>query len=186
MPTFFEIIKETLDRGYKEIEGKDKDDKIKARLDELSERFNNVLAKGGPDYEDSVTRFAYVFRYATAHADYLDSIIGWSPELRAALKQKRVTISCIGGGPGSDVLGFLKFLLLQKQKPQLTYFILDKEPAWGETWADLDAIVSEELNTSRNYFPVDVTEPASYEKYGRIYQSDIFYNAVLLIGDISI
>jgi hypothetical protein len=61
MPTFFEIIKETLDQGYEEIEGGDKDKRIRQCLDQLSDRFNQVLAKGGPGYEDSVTRFAYVF-----------------------------------------------------------------------------------------------------------------------------
>lgn len=56
----------------------------------------------------------------------------------------------------------------------MTYFILDKQPAWGETWADLDAIASAELKTSRNYFPLDVTEAKSYEKLKRPFKSDIF------------
>src|SRR5580704_8032960 len=174
MPTFFEIIKETLDLGYNDIDDEDKVDKIKTCLDTLQERYSNVLAQGGPSYKDATTRFAYVFRYSTAHADYLNTIIDYCPELREALKEDRVNISCIGGGPGSDVLGFLKFLLREKQKPQLTYFILDKEVAWGETWADLDAIVSDELKTSRNYFPFDVTEPKSYEDFSRVFKSQIF------------
>lgn len=174
MPTFFEIIKQTLDRAYEDIDDDDKVARINECLDELQIRYNDVLAKGGPSYKDSTTRFAYVFRYSTAHADYLNSILNFCPELRKALKAHRVNISCLGGGPGSDVLGFLKFLLDQDEKPQLTYFILDKEPAWGETWADLDAIVSDELKTSRNYFPFDVTDPDSYEDFSRPFKSDIF------------
>jgi hypothetical protein len=174
VPTYFEIVCQTLDIGYEDIETTDRDSKITERLQELSDTYGNVLATGGPSYDDNLTRFAYVFKYATAHADYLNTIIGRSPELCEALTKKRVDISCIGGGPGSDVLGFLKFLLSQNEKPQVTYFILDKEPAWGETWADLDAIVSEELKTSRNYFPLDVTEPESYEKLKRPFKSDIF------------
>jgi hypothetical protein len=174
MPTFFEIIKQTLDTEYGAIEGADKDKRIAECLEALTASYNNVLVQGGPSYEDGLTRFAYVFRYATAHADYLNTIIDSSLELKAALTGARVDISCIGGGPGSDVLGFLKFLLKQKKKPQITYFILDKEPAWGETWADLDANVSAELSTSRNYFPLDVTKSDSYTKYTRPFKSNIF------------
>jgi hypothetical protein len=174
MPTYFEIVCQTLDLGYEDIEDKDRDAKITRCLQQLTDTYGNVLAKGGPSYEDNVTRFAYVFRYSTAHADYLNTVISWSPELQAALTRERVDISCIGGGPGSDVLGFLKFVLSQEAKPQLTYFIMDKEAAWGETWADLDAIVSAELKTSRTYFPMDVTDANSYEKLKRPFKSDIF------------
>lgn len=174
MPTFFEIVKETLDLEYGEIADKDKDDKISKCLDTLSGRFKDVLNKGGPSYKDSLTRFAYVFKYTTAHADYLNSIIGWSPELRKILKQEKVNIACIGGGPGSDVLGFLKYLLTQKDKPQLAYVILDKELAWNNTWANLDATVSAELKTSRTYLPLDVTDSNSYDDADRAYKSDIF------------
>jgi hypothetical protein len=70
--------------------------------------------------------------FVTAHAAYHNSIIGLSSQLRAILTQERVDIPCIDGGPGSDILGFLKFLLSQTEKPQLTFFILDKEPVWCE------------------------------------------------------
>src|SRR5262245_57541363 len=75
---------------------------------------------------------------------------------------------------GSDVLGFVKFLLSQEKKPQMTYFILDRETAWADTWADLDAIVSAEMKTSRIYCSIDVTDPKSYEKFTRPFKSDIF------------
>lgn len=181
MPTFFEIVRQTLDLEYGEIEGADKDEKITKCLEALSSRFNDVLNKGGPSYEDSLTRFAYVFKYTTAHADYLNTIIDWSPEIRTVLKQDRVNISCVGGGPGSDVLGFLKYLLSQKAKPHLTYFILDKEVAWSDTWASLDETVSEELKTSRNFLSLDVTDAGTYERLLKAYKSDIFTNAIFFV-----
>jgi hypothetical protein len=39
MPTFFEIIKETLDLGYDDIDDKDKVGKINKCLDALQERY---------------------------------------------------------------------------------------------------------------------------------------------------
>ena len=133
MPTYFEIVKAALDDAYSEFEGDEKavDQAINNRLKELSDRYRDVLNQGGPDYADAATRFAYLFRYASAHADYLSSIIYASNAIQNALKLDRVHISCIGGGPGSDVLRFLKFVLAQEKRPQLTYFIIDKETAWA-------------------------------------------------------
>jgi hypothetical protein len=75
VPTYFEIVSPTLDIAYGAIEGKNKDARIDARLQALTNTYRNVLTKGGPDYEDSVSRLAYVFKYATAHVDYLNTII---------------------------------------------------------------------------------------------------------------
>jgi Putative SAM-dependent methyltransferase len=117
---------------------------------------------------------AYVFKYASAHADYLDGIIQKSNALREVLGRDKVSITCIGGGPGSDVLGFLKFLLERGDSPHIKYFILDKEPAWAETWSDLDDIVTGDLRPSRQFQHFDVTDPSTYEKFNRVFESDIF------------
>jgi hypothetical protein len=47
MATFFEIVRQTLDRGYADIKG-ERDEKIKARLVELANGFSGVLTRGGP------------------------------------------------------------------------------------------------------------------------------------------
>jgi hypothetical protein len=63
MTTFFEIVCQTLDRAYDDIKDERADEKIKARMKELSVGFRTaVLTEGGPDYGDSITRFAYVFK----------------------------------------------------------------------------------------------------------------------------
>jgi len=174
MPTYFEIVGETLDRSYGDIESPEKDKLITGRLAELSAQYAKLLVAGGPSYADEITRFSYVFRYSTAHADYLHQIVGYCPELRKALVGDTVTVSCIGGGPGSDVLGLLKHFLASKKSQKIIFFILDKEPAWGETWADLDVIVSQELTTSRTYLPIDVTKPESYESFVKPFRANVF------------
>jgi hypothetical protein len=172
-PTFFEIVRQTLDRGYADIEG-ERDERIKARLVELDKGFESVLIRGGPDYADPVTRFAYVYKYTPAHADYLDRMIQQSTAVQQVLNRDKVSITCIGGGPGSDVLGFLKFLLERGDSPHITYFILDKEPAWGDTWSDLDDIVTGSLRPSRVFRNFDITKPTTYANFRRVFESDIF------------
>jgi hypothetical protein len=175
MTTFFEIIKRVLDTAYEEIEDSKKDELIKKRLDTLSAHYGDVLSKGGPSYTDEITRFGYVFRYATAHAEFLNGAFNWSPDLRKALDKELVYVTCVGGGPGSDVLGFVKFLLsMEDNRPKLTFYVLDKEGAWADTWGDLDAIVSEEITTSRNFLTIDVTKAETYEKHRKAFNSDVF------------
>lgn len=175
MATFFEMIKRVLDREYAQLGGAGKDDAIKKRLEELSEHYSDVLGKGGPSYADEITRFAYVFRYTTAHAEYLNQAFSWASDLCNAVERSDVSVTCIGGGPGSDVLGFVKFLLAKEgDKPQLTFSILDKEQLWADTWAGLDPIVSEEIKTSRTFLNIDVTQPNSYAGHKKPFQANVF------------
>jgi hypothetical protein len=174
MPSFFEMVAKVLDRAYDELDDPKKDDLIAKGLDDLSSHYANVLTNGGPSYVSDVVRFGYVFRYATAHADYLNQAMAFSPDLRRGLDCTHVNITCIGGGPGSDVLGFVKYLLKQESRPKVTYWVLDKEQSWVDTWGDLDAIASDEIMTSRNFLAVDVTNKGSYEGYKKPFQADIF------------
>jgi hypothetical protein len=104
----------------------------------------------------------------------LHQVVNYSRHLRAALGEDTVTVSCVGGGPGSDVLGLLKYFLANKKPQKIIFFILDKEAAWGETWADLDATVSQELKTSRTYLPIDVTNPSSYKNFVKPFRANVF------------
>ena len=174
-PTFFEIVRQTLDRSYADIGDDRRDEKIKTRMVELRDGFRRgLLARGGPDYSDAITRFAYVYKYASAHADYLDGIVKSSSSLQEVLSREKVSITCIGGGPGSDALGFLKFFLERGDSPHIKYFILDREPAWGDTWADLDDVVTGSLRFSIDYRNFDVTKPSTYASFQRVFESDIF------------
>jgi hypothetical protein len=47
MPTYFEIVGETLDRSYADIESPKKDELISTRLDELSAQYAKLFAEGG-------------------------------------------------------------------------------------------------------------------------------------------
>lgn len=48
--------------------------------------------------------------------------------------QKTISVCCLGGGPGSDIFGLLRFLDSMDTKPILQASIYDRESLWGETW----------------------------------------------------
>jgi hypothetical protein len=174
MPTYFQVVKQVLDQLYGELALKDRDDKVKGALNALSQQYRNVLEDGGPNYSDDYTKFAYIYRYTTAHANFLSKIISQSPTIQSLLKGDRLVVSCVGGGPGSDVLGFVKYLLTADPKPHVTYFLLDKDQSWGDAWWNLDEIVGSDLRTSSNFVALDVTEKESWRKSKAYLKADIF------------
>jgi hypothetical protein len=157
MPTYFQVVKQVLDGLYEDLPTGSRDQSIIVGLENLSKKYNTVLERGGPDYGPAEAKFAYIFRYTTAHADFLDGVIRLSDEIKALATRKNLIVSCIGGGPGSDILGFVKYLLPIDPKPHLTFFLLDKDQSWSDAWWNLDVILGSDLRTSSHFIPVDVT-----------------------------
>ena len=146
--TIFELVKLGLDELYeegKEEYGGSLDAEINKRMLYLTDSYNNL---GNPNrervnYKDPATRFAYVYKYVSAHADFLVQVMQL---LRSALASNVFTsgnarISCVGGGPGSDIIAVLQYLIghVTDSPPvdTVTCYLLDREQAWADTWADL-------------------------------------------------
>ena len=172
----FKLVKSVLDEQYGAIPGKkaDKDAEIREGLDYLGEcyaRLGNDECK--IDYANPVIRFAYIYRYVTAHADYVCSLID-SSVLKKLFNEKKLNISCIGGGPGSDLVGVLKYVEKAGKKPALRFTLLDKEATWSESWCDVDEKLSTSLHTNVNFQPFDVTDEKSWKPHRKYLNSDLF------------
>src|SRR2546421_1258589 len=143
----FELIKSVLDELYARIPGEEaeKDAAIKEKLASLSRGYK-ALAKGVVnDYADDTTRFAYIYKYVTSHANIVFSAIEDSAELSALFDKEKVNVTCIGGGPGSDFLGVLKYVIRHHKNPHLRCALLDKEEAWVDCWNDVDEKLSSDM-----------------------------------------
>lgn len=174
-----QFIKQVLDEAYAGIPGDEstKDASIKSELSGLSFAYTKLGDENSPaiDYSNPLKRFAYIFRYTIAHADYIRQIISGSPTLGKKLLAETCEVACLGGGPGSDFLGILKYMIRQGvQSKSLTCYIFDKERAWGDSWSD----VARTLDAPFKIFPVfqqlDVTEKSSWVSYEKFLRSDIF------------
>jgi hypothetical protein len=102
-------------------------------------------------------------------------IIERSDELEAVFDEKDVHIACLGGGPGSDFLGILKYLLRTKKKTEVTCYLLDRERAWNDSWSDVARLMTAE---AARFFPsfaqMDAADPATYRSYRRLKKCDLF------------
>lgn len=182
--TIFELVKIALDTLYEEGKKRHKgklDAEIKRQIEYLSSSYLqlNQSDRKPIDYKDPSTRFAYVYKYVASHGDYVVQVL---EALRSELdgpifKSENIRVSCIGGGPGSDIIAVLKYLDEQKKSEKVkkvTCYLLDREQAWADTWTELDDSLKIDIHLHANFQPLDVTEPASWEQQRKFLQADLF------------
>ena len=173
----FPLVKTVLDEVYEQVPGQtdaEKDKRIEAALEVLHDQYTQLLTGVHIDYSDSAIRFAYIYRYVTSHANIVYQRILSSPELQKIFDATKVTVACIGGGPGSDFLGILKFTIQQGKISALKCFLFDREAAWGESWSDVDDKLGTELRVSTYFQQFDVTKPDTWQIHTKYLQADLF------------
>lgn len=129
-----------------------------------------------PSYSDPATRLAYIYKYTTCHADIVCSSIRSYKELTRLFEGDGwLKVTCIGGGPGSDLLGVLKYALIAKKVKSIKCYLLDKESAWGDTWSDVEEHTDDlPFRLSTHFQALDVTEPATWSPQTRYLSADLF------------
>ena len=156
----FELVQRVLEDTYASIPG-DEDQRtqlVEEALAALSTRYHGELdVVGGLDFDNPVTRFAYVCCYLPAHAHWIYELVQWSRAAQACLARSKVRIACIGGGPGSDLLGILKYLGYRGSSPPALFCeIVDGSLEWKQTWSDLAFLMKwpPRLNTDFVVHPI--------------------------------
>lgn len=182
--TIFQLVKIALDTLYAEavaLYGIEADAKIAEQIPYLSESYGKLnLANRKPvSYKDPATRFAYVYKYVASHGDYVVQVLN---ALRMKLKgpiftSESIRVSCVGGGPGSDIIAVLKYLDEWKDAEKVkrvTCYLLDKEQAWADTWTEIDDSLKTDLLLHANFQPLDVANPESWAQQKKFLQADLF------------
>ncbi|WP_437784498.1 hypothetical protein [Sorangium sp. So ce1097] len=171
----FDLVNEVLEETYQEIPGTEaaKDTAIKDALETMSRKYGNLKFGGGPDYASPVVRFGYIFRYVTCHSNLIPDRISLCPDLAELFERDKVSVTCLGGGPGSDVVGILSYLLSHGKNPAILFYICDRERHWMDSWGDLGMKVGTFLPMSAPYLEHDAMKPGTWTptKYLR---SDLF------------
>lgn len=182
--TLFQLVKITLDSLYEEAlqeYGDRTDEEITSRFKYLAQSYVELAKQERQpiDYQDPATRFAYVYKYVASHGDYVVKILKIARnKLGMIFKDGKVRVSCIGGGPGSDIIAVLKFLSDFKGKEpveKIVCYLLDKEQAWADTWTELDdKLEIDHIKLSVNFQALDVTDPDSWASQKKFLDADVF------------
>ena len=172
----FQLIKTVLDEAYQEIPGSDaeKDAAVKEQLEALSDEYTQLKIKGSLDYSDPARRFAYIYCYTTCHANLVYKAICSCDELGKVFDAQQLKIACVGGGPGSDFLGLLKYCLRREKQPRIKCQILDRDVAWSESWSDVDDKIGAALPISTSQHPLDVADESKWRTFKKHFDSDFF------------
>lgn len=116
------------------------------------------------DYSDLATQTGYVFMYAAGHADLLKQVMERCGQ--SLLAKDEITITSLGGGPGSDLFAVTEFLrdLPPDNRPQkIHYRVLDKQPNWHGILQAVAALQVGTVEIDLTFQPVDVTIPAQWQ-----------------------
>ena len=164
---------------YENVPG-ERDALIVHALKCLHERYEDPTKPGQAlDFADPAIQFAYVFTYLACHACLVSRIVQRSGALQKLFRDGPPIVTSIGGGPGSDVIGVLKYLECEEAclfppVRALDYFILDEE----EAWLDVREYIWDELNTtvlqSSQHYTFDVREPGDYPKRRDYCEANLF------------
>lgn len=120
-----------------------KDDTLKKAANDVAKSYiQKSLQKGSTflDYNNPSNRCAYLYKFATAHtglaAKYFQKLIKKKEVLNILNSKKQIRICCLGGGPGTDVVGIFKAMAnipsLHKKVVQVT--VLDICGGWRNSF----------------------------------------------------
>ena len=150
--------------------------KVKEKLAALSYYWQWHKSKTEPlDFSDPDQRKAYVYRYLLCNMKLTYCVLDDCKELGETLSQpvtddvgmrRKFKVACIGGGPGSDMLGVILYLqqsLGGEFMPQyLSIKNYDKCSLWDATWS---AVLEETIGGMHTSFTeMDVTSKAALEQ----------------------
>jgi len=174
----FQLIRKVLDEIYNnDLEGTEaeKDQAICEKLEKITDEYKNFQKGVNIDFTNPVSRFAYILKYVSCHADFVCKILKMS--FRSAyFKKPNLIISCIGGGPGSDLLGILKYMegLPLPTGSKTFCHLIDKEMLWSECWGDVYQLLDQTCDFSVTYLPLDVTDEKSWRPAKKYLKADVF------------
>ena len=128
------------------------------------------------DYSDAATQAAYVFTYLGANADLVyQTLCGARSEATNLLSQSEPKIACMGGGPGSDLLGLVKFAERLITPPDgLVIEVLDHWLEWWDMWGHTLATLPSTIGFHANIRIMNYRRSGAWVENGEFIISDIF------------
>lgn len=117
------------------------------------------------DYSRLSAQTAYLFRYVIGHAEFIAEILS---RVRAEVGEPlfeagELNIGSLGGGPGSELLGLLKYLSSPGSGEGITNIkctIFDKESDWQHVAEALAEAVDTEIGIELSFETLDVCDGA--------------------------
>ncbi len=179
----FDIIKNVLNSLWENLDGTDEEKgaKIKAAQDNLRKNYLRIENSEIINYDDPATQFAYIFTYTSAHGDFLYQLLNKISHIHDFDFEKEFRIMSLGGGPGSDLIGCLKYFdTLENAKLRIQSNSFDMNSGWSFCWSDVASCIPQRDDDNRMYqqltsvcHTLDITDQNASKKIKKFLNSDI-------------
>jgi hypothetical protein len=151
---------------------------IRTTLDYLQQQYG-LLGKGAViNYADAATRFAYLYKYVGVRADFTYQVVARCRAIQALLCREHVRVVCIGGGPGTELIGLAKHASVYRHRATIAACIIDKEPAWRASWELVSKHMSHYLHDhpaiTGALLELDATAPTTWATLDRHLCADLY------------
>jgi len=157
------------------------------------------------NYEDPFCRMAYLYMNVAVHAGLVEKGISqfgekFEPFLRLKAEMgEELHVCAIGGGPGSELLGVVRYIEnLKLKKPVfLDFLLIDKIKEWDESWHALKQGVDLQLKEtygqdrhewatliSKSFLPLDATKSSDFEHFATRFNSINLFMFCYMVSEI--
>jgi hypothetical protein len=163
---------------------------VSSAIRNTSNQYGKLLTAGGPNFDYAATRFGYVYMYVSAHAHWLHELITMRPEAKSLFDKKKLRMVCLGGGPGSDLVGVLKFMDTRGKSLSLHCEIVDGCIAWKTTWSDVAFTLDWPDPLHTDYVVHDAGAPTTWTAPSNVGKADLitlnfFVSEIYHLGDVA-
>ena len=155
-----------LDQHGRDEFGLDWTEAVLSSLEGLREAYECLTVNGRVpiDYSTLPTQAAYVFTYAIGRAEFTYQLL---KRYRVSLGEPifpnpEVRITSLGGGPGSEIAGVVKYILDPESGENVNsieYWVLDKNAEWENLCQSIVDDLSAFLPVKLVYAPLDLWDP---------------------------
>jgi hypothetical protein len=157
------------------------------------------------DYRDPFCRMAYLYMNVAAHATLVERTLAASPDLADLIKQKIagqqvIRICALGGGPGSELLGVVRFIESIEGRSGTAFIdvvLVDQVKEWDESWHALKEGIDDQMreeygldrstwpvSVSRSFLPLDTTSVEEFRNFATRFNSTDLYILSYLVSEL--
>lgn len=154
------------------------DEIITTRLKQLSRAYGGQLLekdRNPVDYSKTTTHIAYAYRCLSAHGDWLYQTLDLARDaVSKGIDVDSIKVACVGGGPGSDILGVTRFCAeAGLGKREFEFVVLDRELTWARCRKEVVKTYKGEMKVSSVGQPLDLTADGAWTDDWQFLDADI-------------
>ena len=186
---YFEIVKKVVEGeigNYMKAYGISRDE-VLTKVWSCIDHTHGEYYKSDPsiNYDDPFCRLGYLYRYAGINATLFERVLTEDQMLQSTISNpfdyEELTICSLGGGPGTELLGLIKWLSRDNVliPNRINFTVMDNVNHWAETWTQLARASEQTIQATKGqshlviaptFLAADVLAPSSYSGYPSMFK----------------